>query len=102
MPEISRESTPPRTAHPLPSDVEFDDVYDPEIRALSPQHWTPVQVAARAATLLTQAGATRILDVGSGAGKFCIAGALSTDAHFTGVERRGRLVETARRAATRL
>jgi SAM-dependent methyltransferase len=83
------------------SDVEFDSIYDPKIRDLSGQHWTPVQVAARAAKILTHAGATRILDVGSGVGKFCIVGALVTDAEFVGVERRRDLVEIATGAAAR-
>jgi predicted RNA methylase len=52
--------------------------------------------------LLTQTGATRILDIGSGAGKFCIVGALSTDAQFVGIERRARLVDIASGAASRL
>ncbi len=85
-----------------PSDLEFDEIYEERIQWLSLQHWTPVRVAARAATLLTQAGATRILDVGSGVGKFCIVGALTTDAEFVGVEQRGDLVEIARRSATRM
>jgi hypothetical protein len=83
----------------LASDVAFDRIYEERIRALSDQHWTPVAIAARAAELLTSAGATRILDVGSGAGKFCIAGALSTGAEFVGVERREGLVRVARRAS---
>jgi len=83
----------------LRSDAAFDSVYEERIRALSSQHWTPVAVAARAARLLTMAGATRILDVGSGAGKFCIVGALSTRAELVGVERRDDLVAVARRAA---
>ena len=37
--------------------------------------------------------------MGSGVGKFCIAGALSTEATFVGLERRGRLVGVARGAA---
>ena len=86
----------------LASDVEFDAIYDDRTRQLSPQHWTPIRVAARAARLLTETGATRILDVGSGAGKFCIAGALSTNAHFLGVERREHLVHIASGAASRL
>jgi SAM-dependent methyltransferase len=86
----------------LASDAAFDRVYDRKIRALSGQHWTPVAVAARAADLLTRAGATRILDVGAGVGKFCIVGALSTAAEFVGVERREGLVQVARRAAARL
>jgi SAM-dependent methyltransferase len=84
------------------SDLEFDAVYNERIRKLSAQHWTPVRVAVRAARLLTQAGASRILDVGSGVGKFCIVGALTTDAHFVGAERREDLVDIARRAASRL
>ena len=86
----------------LSSDLEFDTIYDERTRELSTQHWTPIQVAARAATLLTQLGATRILDIGSGAGKFCIVGALSTGAHFLGVERRQHLVQIASDVASRL
>jgi SAM-dependent methyltransferase len=85
----------------LYSDEEFDSVYDSKIRALSEQHWTPVRVASRAAKILTLAGATRILDVGAGVGKFCIVGALVTDAEFVGVERRAHLVDIARGAAAR-
>ncbi len=84
------------------SDLEFDAIYDERTRALSPMHWTPLRVAARAARLLTDAGATRVLDVGSGAGKFCIVGALSTDAQFVGIERREQLVNIASGAASRL
>ncbi|HEX3697891.1 MAG TPA: methyltransferase domain-containing protein [Polyangia bacterium] len=83
-------------------DLEFDSIYEARIRRLSAQHWTPVRVAARAAQLLTRAGARHILDVGSGVGKFCIVGALTTDAHFVGVERRLDLVEIARGAAAHL
>ena len=85
----------------LSSDREFDRAYDKQIREVSKQHWTPVRIAARVAHLLTRVGATRILDVGSGAGKFCIVGALSTDAEFVGVERRGYLVDIAKQTALR-
>ena len=83
------------------SDGEFDAVYAQKERSISFRHWTPVTVASRAARLLTGMGATRILDVGAGVGKFCIVGALTTEAHFSGVERRGNLVEIARSAAAR-
>jgi predicted RNA methylase len=59
-------------------------------------------VARRAAQLLGEARARAILDIGSGPGKFCIVGALSTAASFTGVERRAHLVDAARDAAARL
>jgi len=86
----------------LRSDLAFDSIYDKAIRDLSRQHWTPVRVAARAAWLLTQHGATRILDVGAGVGKFCLVGAQTTEALFVGVERRAHLVDIARGAAARL
>jgi hypothetical protein len=99
MPDTTRAPSATSPPNGLSSDAEFDRCYDAKIRRLSLQHWTPVRVAVRAAQLLTEAGATRILDVGSGVGKFCIIGALSTDAEFVGVERRGRLVRIARGAA---
>jgi hypothetical protein len=89
-------------AVPLPSDADFDLVYPERIRRLSWVHWTPVTVAARAATILTNAGASRILDVGSGVGKFCIVGAMVTPARFVGVERRRNLVDIAGVAAKEL
>jgi predicted RNA methylase len=87
---------------PLPSDDEFDRVYPDRIRALSALHWTPVAVAARAATMLVEAGATRILDVGSGVGKFCLVGAMVTPARFVGLERRNSLIDLAGKAAAEL
>lgn len=84
----------------ITSDDKFDQVYPEPIRKLSALHWTPVAIAARAATILTKAGSSRILDVGSGVGKFCIVGAMTTSAHFTGLERRLRLVQIAQSAAT--
>jgi SAM-dependent methyltransferase len=83
------------------TDRHFDQVYSSELRFLSRQHWTPVRVAKSAAGLLTEAGATAILDVGAGAGKFCIVGALTTTATYVGLERRAHLVEAARAAAAR-
>ena len=83
-------------------DAQFDQLFPPETRAVSFRHWTPVSVASRAAGLLTEAGATEILDVGSGPGKFCLVGALRTSARFTGLEQRRRLVEQAHIAAVEL
>jgi predicted RNA methylase len=77
-------------------------MYERRIRGLSNGHWTPIAVATRAATLLAEAGATRILDVGSGVGKFCLVGAACTNATFVGVECRADLVQVAREAAEKL
>lgn len=84
------------------SDAEFDQVYPHAVRAVSTTFWSPVMVAARAAALLVDSGATHILDVGAGAGKFCIVGALATEARFTGVEHREHLVHAARVASVML
>lgn len=102
MPESGGKPSPVWPDTDLRSDLAFDSIYDNATRDLSLQHWTPVRVAARAAWLLTQHGATRILDVGSGVGKFCLVGAQITEASFVGVERRGHLVDIARGAAARL
>lgn len=76
------------------SDWEFDRLlFDEKIRSLSEVHWTPIKVARRAAELLSSRGNCRILDVGSGAGKFCFLGALSTQCVFVGIERRKPLVD---------
>jgi predicted RNA methylase len=83
----------------LVPDSEFDRIYPDAIRRLSPQHWTPVKVARRAAQLLVTEASTRVLDVGAGAGKFCLVGALTSKGRFTGVEQRGHLVHLAREVA---
>jgi len=56
-------------------------------------------VAVRAAQWLAELGVRRVFDVGSGAGKFCVAAALASDAYFVGVEQRARLVDAARELA---
>jgi hypothetical protein len=81
------------------SDAEFDAFYPDRVRLASSRFWTPVEVAIRAAQLLVVDQATRVLDVGSGAGKFCVVGALATGASFTGIEHRLPLVDIAREQA---
>src|SRR5271165_160023 len=87
---------PAATRH---EDEAFDSIYPPYIQAISRRFWTPVAVARQAARLLYQAGARRVLDVGSGVGKFVLvaAGAVP-EMLFVGVEQRAHLVEVARRA----
>ena len=79
------------------ADVHWDAILAPQYQPHSPQHFTPVEVALRAAQLLSNGKPAKILDVGSGLGKFCLVGALATEAHFTGVERRRALVSEANR-----
>jgi hypothetical protein len=79
----------------LPDDRDFDRFLPRELRRASPRHWTPLVVVARAAAWLEELGVHTVVDIGSGAGKFCVAGALLSSCHFIGIEQRERLVATA-------
>jgi hypothetical protein len=87
---------------PLPGDARFDRLFGERLLPLAALHFTPVSVAARAARWLTESGASRVADLGAGAGKFCLVGAAVTGADFTGLEVREGLVRVARDAARRL
>lgn len=84
------------------SDARFDRLLPPSLQALSGMHFTPVAVAARAAAWLTAGGAAEVADLGAGTGKFCLVGAATTPARFTGLEVRSGLVQVARDLARRL
>ena len=89
------------------SDTLFDSHLPQSLQDLSENHWTTVAIARRAARLATTGHyrkdeECRVLDVGSGVGKFCIVGALSTTAHFVGVEQRESLTTIARDIAEKL
>ena len=81
------------------TDLRFDLIYPEAIRRLSEIHWTPVEVARRAAELLHVGPKTHVLDIGSGPGKFCMVAALTTNGKFTGVEQRPDLAKMARNVA---
>lgn len=79
----------------LLTDFFFDALLPKKARDLSERHWTPTEIAIRAARLLAEKPTDHILDVGSGAGKFCVLGGLSTPGKFTGVEIRKPFFEIA-------
>jgi SAM-dependent methyltransferase len=83
-------------------DVAFDALLTPEVRRVSPRSWTPVPVATTAARWLESEGARRVLDVGSGVGKFCVVAASVTSLRLVGVERKVELVAIAEELASRL
>jgi hypothetical protein len=73
-------------------DSAFDWLYPEHIEAKSGRHWTPLTVAQKAAEFLAVPDA-RILDIGSGIGKFCLSGAYHhPETFFYGVEQRHELV----------
>lgn len=84
-------------------DVGFDALLPPLTRAKSSYTWTPIVVARRAAMHFAERGASRVLDVGCGPGKFCIVAGLTRPAlRFWGVERSVGLTRTARALAAGL
>ena len=89
-----------RGRRPVPDEI-FDDIYPDAVRRASSAHWTPVRVCARVVELLRLQPGERLLDIGSGAGKFCIVAAAMTRARVCGVEREPRLASVAREAARR-
>jgi hypothetical protein len=78
------------------NDRSFDRFLPEPLRLVSPQYWTPLAVAKRAAEWLDDLGIRTVVDVGSGAGKFCVAGALFGKCRFIGLERYSSLVASAR------
>jgi hypothetical protein len=75
----------------------FNQIYPQRIRKLSKRHWSPIWVSKLAASFLGENQDAKILDIGSGVGKFCMIGAAVTSASFTGVEQRGDLVKISNR-----
>ena len=76
-------------------DKEFDRLYTEDIQEYTFTHFTPIDVALSAASFLAHAPGIKVLDIGSGAGKFCLIGAATTDGIFTGVELRQNLHDSA-------
>jgi hypothetical protein len=84
------------SAGAYPPDATFDRLLPGWAQTASAQHWTPLEVVMRAVQWLDEYRIRTIIDIGSGAGKFCVAAALASHCHFTGLEQRQRLVAAAR------
>jgi SAM-dependent methyltransferase len=98
----SRVTAKLRVGAPM-ADAVFDELYPWSIRPMSRVYWTPLRVGLRCASLLAaHRPGIRVLDIGSGVGKFCAIGALSTHGLYTGIEQYPRLVEYAREVGTLL
>lgn len=89
--------------HWFESDKAFDSVYPLPIRQLASKHWTPIQVAYLAADYLAAEKNVKVLDIGSGVGKFCLAAAhYKPGAKYFGIEQRKNLVDEANKAKKKL
>ncbi len=85
------------------SDDLFNGIYPSSVKVLARKHWTPLGVAKKAARFLAADAGCRILDVGSGVGKFCLTGAFfNPGAFYYGVEQRRNLVDLSSTIATDL
>lgn len=87
-----------RNGH-CPPERSFDRFLPDDLRVASSEHWTPLAVAVRAARWLQELEVRSVVDLGSGAGKLCVAAALASSCSFLGLEHRPRLVAAARRLA---
>lgn len=75
------------------SDQLFDSLYPENIELKSAKHWTKIHVIKCSLNFLTPKKDVQILDIGSGAGKFCMtAGYLKPEASFYGIEQRKSLI----------
>jgi SAM-dependent methyltransferase len=81
------------------SDNQFNYLYPPSVRSFALRHWTPLEVARKAADFLVMENGARILDIGSGMGKFCLGAAYhKPGGRFFGIEQRKEAVEYAENA----
>jgi SAM-dependent methyltransferase len=79
-----------------PPDAAFDQFLAEPIRRLSACHWTPLAVAVKAARWFEECRIRTVIDIGSGAGKFCVAAAIASRCHIVGLEHREHLLTSAR------
>lgn len=81
------------------TEVGFNNLLPGYLKFAARLYFTPINVAKQAAEWLTENDEKRILDIGSGVGKFCITGAYYVNAHFYGVEYRKSLVQVGKHLA---
>jgi SAM-dependent methyltransferase len=85
------------------TDSGLNKLYPKAIQLLAARHWTPLQVTQLVAPFLVTHPGVKVLDIGSGVGKFCLAGAYyKPHASFYGIEQRKDLVKHAVKAKDKL
>lgn len=78
------------------NEARFCQLYPLSVQQLNESHWSPLLIINKAVRFLANKPGARILDIGSGSGKFCLAGAYyKPSAFFTGIEQRHYLTEHA-------
>lgn len=85
------------------TDARLHQLYPQPVRAQARMHWTPLYIAQKVVSYLAPNDTLKILDIGSGVGKFCLAGAFyKPSVSFYGVEQRKNLIEHAEAARKKL
>ena len=81
------------------NDAYFLSLFPTEIASFNKNHFTPIEVALKAASFLASERNKSVLDIGSGIGKFCLTAAYHfPETTFYGVEQRSDLHEAALQA----
>ena len=70
------------------TDSDFNEIFTKKAQVIAEIHFTPIKIAKIAVAYLATKKGARVLDVGAGAGKFCMIGATCTEGYFVGVEQR--------------
>lgn len=95
-----------KSLHPgwyFTTESRFCSLFPLSMRELNEVHWAPLTIIRRAVHYLVQNEGSTILDIGSGIGKFCLAGAwFKPEGRFHGVEQRLNLIEQATAANEKL
>lgn len=85
------------------TDSILNKLYPESIQSLADRHWTPLHVVQTVVPFLVTHPGVKVLDIGSGVGKFCLAGAYYKPyASFYGVEQRENLIAHGENARNKL
>lgn len=84
------------------SNFNFDSLLEPDFQPLSSTFWTPLDIIQKTLDWLDITDDSKILDIGSGVGKFCITGNVLSKGQFTGVEIRKNLITESERITKEL
>ena len=76
-------------------DKDFNSIYPKKIKEVADLHFSPILISKIAASYLVEGKYSKILDIGAGAGKFCMIGSACTEGIFTGIEQRKSLYKLA-------
>ena len=85
------------------SEESFSMLFPDSIMKHDKLHWSPLPVIQKATGFLAEENDVKILDIGCGVGKFCLAGAYEKPkSSFYGVEQRQYLIDIANSAKDKL